>query len=464
MLFPVKNVKIEDLGAKTEWVYDLETDAHNFFANDILVHNSNYYTVEPIVAKWVKDHPDASFEEICDYCLSFENDVIVPIISKCCDDFAEQFNAPGRWAMGAKKEVLCDCVSPHTYIRWINEDGKTTLSDITDLASCANSIRSGNNCIIFDFSDQNIMTLSLNVNTNKLESKKILNIQQKLTAKKMLRIDFSTSSIECTEDHKVYIADTKQWKEAKHLSIGDAVLKDTNHTDVVTGVTEIATNDYVYDLEVEDNHNFFANGVCVHNCAIYVARKRYCARVIDDEGVRLSREMAHIKVQGLDLVRSLTPKWCKDKLKESISLLLDMKEQDLIQWLDNIKGEYTQQPLSDIAASQGVSSIEYNLGDKCLPLHVRSSLIYNKWIKDNNLVGTFNLIQSGDKPKRIFLRDGNPFNSNTVSWLDDRFTEYVKEWIDWDTSFEKFFLKPLEIMTNALGYSIENRNDSLEAW
>ena len=22
----------------------------------------------------------------------------------------------------------------------------------------------------------------------------------------------------------------------------------------------------VYDIEVEDNHNFFANGICVHNC------------------------------------------------------------------------------------------------------------------------------------------------------------------------------------------------------
>ena len=25
-------------------------------------------------------------------------------------------------------------------------------------------------------------------------------------------------------------------------------------------------NNYVYDIEVDENHNYFANGVLVHNC------------------------------------------------------------------------------------------------------------------------------------------------------------------------------------------------------
>lgn len=37
------NFYIESLGIKEEWVYDIEVeDTHNFFANNILVHNSNY--------------------------------------------------------------------------------------------------------------------------------------------------------------------------------------------------------------------------------------------------------------------------------------------------------------------------------------------------------------------------------------------------------------------------------------
>lgn len=306
-LIPLNKVKIEDLGIKDEWVWDLETETHDFFGNGVLVHNSNYYTVEPVVNQWLKDHPDASFDEICDFCLTFEKDCIQPCIQRCIDDFAYQFNAPNKWSMGAKKEVLCDVIL-----------------------------------------------------------------------------------------------------------------------------------------------------VC--------AKKRYTARVVDDEGVRLAREAAHIKVQGLDLVRSMTPSWCKEHLKEAIPILFDADEHGLITWLDTIKQEFTSQPLKDVAASQGISSMKHKLGDKAVPINVRSALVYNNWVLNNNKTDVFSLIQAGDKPKRIFLKEGNPFGSNTISWLDDRFEDYIREWVDWDTTFEKFFLSPLDIMTSALGYNIENRNADLEAW
>lgn len=269
--------------------------------------DSNYYCVDKVVQNYLKTKPDASFDDICDFCLSYEKDCIQPCIQRCIDDFSYQFNAPNKWSMGAKKEVLCDKI-------------------------------------------------------------------------------------------------------------------------------------------------------------IVVAKKRYSARVVDDEGVRLSREAAHIKVQGLDLVRSMTPAWCKEHLKEAIPILFDADEQGLISWLDTIKQEFTSQPLKDVAASQGISSLKYKLGDKAVPINVRSALVYNNWVLNNNKTDVFSLIQAGDKPKRIFLKEGNPFGSNTISWLDDRFEDYIREWVDWDTTFEKFFLSPLDIMTSALGYNIENRNADLEAW
>ena len=48
--------EIEDLGITDEFVYDIEVeDNHNFFANDILVHNSLYLCVEPFVELKCKD-------------------------------------------------------------------------------------------------------------------------------------------------------------------------------------------------------------------------------------------------------------------------------------------------------------------------------------------------------------------------------------------------------------------------
>lgn len=47
-----KSYKIESIGEKEETVYDIEVeDCHNFFANDILVHNSRYFTIDPILEK-----------------------------------------------------------------------------------------------------------------------------------------------------------------------------------------------------------------------------------------------------------------------------------------------------------------------------------------------------------------------------------------------------------------------------
>lgn len=41
----------------------------------------------------------------------------------------------------------------------------------------------------------------------------------------------------------------------------------------VETITTRCANEYVYDLEVEDNHNFFANGILVHNCELFLAPK-----------------------------------------------------------------------------------------------------------------------------------------------------------------------------------------------
>ena len=38
--------------------------------------------------------------------------------------------------------------------------------------------------------------------------------------------------------------------------------------DTISSITFVEKEDYVYDIQVEDNYNFFANGVLVHNCLI----------------------------------------------------------------------------------------------------------------------------------------------------------------------------------------------------
>ncbi len=140
------------------------------------------------------------------------------------------------------------------------------------------------------------MVLSYNENAEAWEYKKVLRWLDQGT-KKTLVIKTSARQIRCTENH--LIRTDKGWIEAKNVKEGMKILSPVN-VDVVqegrslkweqnlvengyqicnnTQFPQWTTNlekvesvrhdghEKVYDLEVEDNHNFVANGLLVHNC------------------------------------------------------------------------------------------------------------------------------------------------------------------------------------------------------
>lgn len=70
---------IESLGVCEEWVYDIEVDdIHNFFANDILVHNSLYFHAQKIVDGFCVGKSD---KEIVDFLENFVTKIIQPVIN-----------------------------------------------------------------------------------------------------------------------------------------------------------------------------------------------------------------------------------------------------------------------------------------------------------------------------------------------------------------------------------------------
>ena len=290
--------------------------------------------------------------------------------------------------------------------------------------------------------------------------------------------------------------------------------------------------EYVYDIEVEDNHNFFGNNILAHNSvyyqiapfvdefkhenpnaslmdcvdfamnfekehiskiikntinqfadrlgaynrsrigakveicadsAIFIAKKRYIARVRDDEGTRFPIESPKLKVMGLEIARSSTPSWCKEKLKEAIPILLDKNENEVKTWIDKIKTEYCSQPLSRIAMNGSISSLNYKLEDKSVPIGSRSGLVYNHYVNSNNLSDRYLNIKPGDKVKRLYLRLPNKFNSNSLAYLTENFESEI-DCVDYDTNFEKTFMSPLEIMTAPLNYDLRKTTQSLDDW
>lgn len=105
------NFEVEDLGIQELDVYDIEVeDNHNFFGNDILVHNSAYYTIAPFMDKVIKAYPNLSMNDYVDKADDFEKKVVAPIIDKSVEIACGKLNALRPEVIGAKREIISDSV------------------------------------------------------------------------------------------------------------------------------------------------------------------------------------------------------------------------------------------------------------------------------------------------------------------------------------------------------------------
>lgn len=76
-------------------------------------------------------------------------------------------------------------------------------------------------------------------------------------------------TVKCTQDHKIWVQSLNKYKKVEDIKIDMNLICIYNNSPITTIVTEkkfIEDVEYVYDLSVEDNHNFIANGIVVSNC------------------------------------------------------------------------------------------------------------------------------------------------------------------------------------------------------
>lgn len=99
--------EVKCLGETEEWVYDIEVeDNHNFFANDICVHNSNYLNFGPLVNK-VFGNQEVEKSKIIDYLDKISDTVFQEFIDKSFQELIDYTNAYKN-ALYMKREAICD--------------------------------------------------------------------------------------------------------------------------------------------------------------------------------------------------------------------------------------------------------------------------------------------------------------------------------------------------------------------
>lgn len=118
---------------------------------------------------------------------------------------------------------------------------------------------------------ENDFVLSYNTKTKEKEFKKVLASQMTHPKRKVIKITYNGKSIICTPDHRFLTQ--RGYIEAKDLLKTDELILNTFNTLNELKIEYLETEIPVYDIQVQDNNNFFANDICVHNCEILLKQK-----------------------------------------------------------------------------------------------------------------------------------------------------------------------------------------------
>ena len=87
------NFTVKSLGVCEQDVYDLEVeDNHNFFANNICIHNSLYLSLGDLAEKFSKSKPDINDQQMTDLIDKFTEEKIQPFIDKTYEKLRDYLN------------------------------------------------------------------------------------------------------------------------------------------------------------------------------------------------------------------------------------------------------------------------------------------------------------------------------------------------------------------------------------
>src|SRR6056300_921717 len=138
--------------------------------------------------------------------------------------------------------------------------------------------------------------------------------------------------------------------------------------------------------ELFDKMNGYVNRMAmkrevIADRGIWTAKKRYILNVHNSEGVQYAEPK--LKIMGIEAIRSSTPEFVRKKFNEVFKIIIKGDEHETRKFIN----EFKSLPPEDVAFPRSVSNISEwkdnkTIYKKATPIHVRGSLLYNKYMKD----------------------------------------------------------------------------------
>jgi DNA polymerase elongation subunit (family B) len=246
--------------------------------------------------------------------------------------------------------------------------------------------------------------------------------------------------------------------DEQKIKFMDKVCEDVFQPFIDSGYQELADYMNAYSQKMQMKREVLADK------AIWTAKKRYVINVHNSEGVQYAKPK--IKVMGLEMVKSSTPAVIRDKLRDSIEVILQGNEKNLHKYVMEFRKEFDKLPIQEIAFPRGVNGMKQYAGSpiytKGTPIHVRGALLYNHYTKKMGLDKKYQPIRDGDKIKFVYVQTPNPLQEDIIAFPQELPKEFgLDSYIDYDKMFEKVFLDALQIVIESLGWNTQEQT-SLE--
>ena len=210
-----------------------------------------------------------------------------------------------------------------------------------------------------------------------------------------------------------------------------------------------------------DKHRFDIKQEVIAKSGLFVTKKRYGLKIINDNGKKVNKLM----VKGLDTVRSSFPTAMRDMLSKLLEdILMDVPKDKLDKFIINFKDSMKLMEFDKIAIPTSVKGIKkYGSNNGNLfkshkigtPVHVKSSLFYNDLLKHFKVSKRYSNIFDGEKIKWVYLKN-NPMGLNTIAYKGHedppQILDFIRQYIHPDKLYKQALHKKIMMFYGALGW------------
>ena len=289
---------------------------------------------------------------------------------------------------------------------------------------------------------------------------------------KKISNSFYNKELGDTKDHCIYIDTDSVFYSATPLVKKRYPDLDIRNEDKMSkAILEIADEVQIY---LNGSYNYFAKKFCnldkhrfdikqevIAKSGLFVTKKRYGLKIINDNGKKVNKMM----VKGLDTVRSSFPIAMREMLSKVLEdVLMDVPKDKLDKFILNFKNSMKLMDFDKIAMPTSVKGIKkyrdsgggifhtYKLGT---PIHVKSSLFYNDLLKYFKITKKYSPIYNGEKIKWVYLKN-NPIGLETVAYKGHedppQILDFIRQYIHPDKIYKQALHKKIMMLYGALGW------------